>query len=65
VAIKALRAEKTEGLLKGQMINSALINKAAEQVSSEIKPIDDIRSTAEYRMAMSKAISVGAPDMCK
>jgi carbon-monoxide dehydrogenase medium subunit len=54
VAIKALRAEKTEGLLKGQMINSALINKAAEQVSSEIKPIDDIRSTAEYRIAMSK-----------
>jgi len=54
VAIKALRAEKTEGLLKGQMINSELINKAAEEVSSEIKPIDDIRSTAEYRMAMSK-----------
>lgn len=54
VAIKALRAEKTEGLLKGQMINSELMNKAAEEVSSEIKPIDDIRSTAEYRMAMSK-----------
>ena len=54
VAIKALRAEKTEGLLKGQMINSELINKAAEEVSSEIKPIDDIRSTAEYRKAMSK-----------
>ena len=54
VAIKALRAEKTEGLLKGQMINSELIDKAAEEVSSEIKPIDDIRSTAEYRKAMSK-----------
>jgi len=54
VAIKALRAEKTEELLKGQMINSELMNKAAEEVSSEIKPIDDIRSTAEYRMAMSK-----------
>ena len=54
VAIKALRAEKTEGLLKGQMINSALIDKAAEEVSSELKPIDDIRSTAEYRKAMSK-----------
>jgi len=54
VAIKALRAEKTERLLKGQIINSELINKAAKQVSSEIKPIDDIRSTAEYRIAMSK-----------
>ena len=54
VAIKVLRAEKTENLLKEQIVNSELINKVAEQVSSEIKPIDDIRSTAEYRMAMSK-----------
>ena len=54
VAIKVLRAEKTEELFKGQIINSELINKVAEEVSSEIKPIDDIRSTAEYRMAMSK-----------
>ena len=54
VAIKVLRAEKTEELLKGQIINSELINKVAEEVSSEIKPIDDIRSTAEYRIAMSK-----------
>ena len=54
VAIKVLRAEKTENLLKEQIVNSELINKVAEEVSSEIKPIDDIRSTAEYRMAMSK-----------
>ena len=54
VAIKALRAEKTENLLKEQTVNSELINKAAEQASLEIKPIDDIRSTAEYRIAMSK-----------
>jgi carbon-monoxide dehydrogenase medium subunit len=54
VAIKALRAEKTENLLKEQTVNSELINKAAEQASLEIKPIDDIRSTAKYRIAMSK-----------
>ena len=54
VAIKVLRAEKTENLLKGQIVNSELINKAAEEASCEIKPINDIRSTAEYRMAMSK-----------
>ena len=54
VAIKALRAEKTENLLKEQTVSSELINKAAEQASLEIKPIDDIRSTAEYRIAMSK-----------
>ena len=56
VAIKVLRAEKTENLLKGQIVNSELINKAAEKVSCEIKPIDDIRSTAEYRIAMSKTM---------
>jgi len=54
VAIKALRAEKTENLLKKQIVNFELINKAAEEASLEIKPIDDIRSTAEYRIAMSK-----------
>jgi len=54
VAVKVLRAEKTENLLKGQIVNSELINKAAEEASYEIKPIDDIRSTAEYRIAMSK-----------
>lgn len=54
VAIKVLRAGKTENLLKGQIINSELIDKAAENASCEIKPIDDIRSTAEYRIAMSK-----------
>jgi carbon-monoxide dehydrogenase medium subunit len=54
VAIKVLRAEKTENLLIEQAVNSELINKAAEEVSSEIKPIDDIRSTAEYRIAMSR-----------
>ena len=54
VAIKVLRAEKAENLLKGQIVNSELINKAAEKASCEIKPIDDIRSTAEYRIAISK-----------
>ncbi|GAI14681.1 unnamed protein product [marine sediment metagenome] len=49
-----MRAERTENLLKEQIVNSELINKAAEEASREIKPIDDIRSTAEYRIAMSK-----------
>ncbi|HAJ31875.1 MAG TPA: xanthine dehydrogenase family protein subunit M [Candidatus Atribacteria bacterium] len=59
VGIKVLRAEKTENLLKEQIINSELINKAAEKASCEIKPIDDIRSTAEYRIAMSKEMIKG------
>jgi len=58
VAIKVLRAEKTENFLKGQIVNSELINKAAEKASCEIKPIDDIRSTAGYRIAMSKEMLI-------
>jgi len=54
VAIKVLRAEKTENLLREQIVNSELISKAAEKASCEIKPVDDIRSTAEYRIVMSK-----------
>ena len=56
VAIKSLRAKKTENLLKGQIIVDELINKAAEEASLEIKPIDDIRSTAEYRIAISRVM---------
>lgn len=56
VAIKALRAKKTENLLKGQIIVDELINKAAKEASLEIKPIDDIRSTAEYRIAISRVM---------
>jgi CO/xanthine dehydrogenase FAD-binding subunit len=54
VAARALRAEKTEKLLEGQTISTELINRVAQGVAGEIKPIDDIRSTAEYRMAMSR-----------
>lgn len=49
VAVKAIRAKEAEGLLKGQTVSASLIDKIAKKASEEIKPIDDIRSSVEYR----------------
>lgn len=55
VAPKVIEAEKTQNFLKGKKIDSALIDKASEIIKTEISPIDDHRSTGEYR---KKIISV-------
>lgn len=44
-----LRCVETEKLLDGRRIDSALVLAAREKLSSEIAPIDDIRSTRDYR----------------
>jgi len=49
VAPTTIRLKKVEALLKGSQINDALLQKIVETVPLEIKPIDDVRSTAEYR----------------
>jgi aerobic carbon-monoxide dehydrogenase medium subunit len=49
VAATPIRLEKTEALLKGTEITDELLEKIVANVSNEISPIDDVRSTAEYR----------------
>jgi carbon-monoxide dehydrogenase medium subunit len=44
-----MRLEKTEALLKGAEITDDLLAKVVANVVNEISPIDDVRSTAEYR----------------
>ncbi len=56
VAVKAIRAKEAEGLLKGQTVSTSLIDKIAKKASEEIKPIDDIRSSAEYRTEIARLI---------
>lgn len=48
-----LRLFKIEDLLRGQVPGSALVEHAVASFVSEIVPIDDIRSTAEYRREVS------------
>lgn len=44
-----VRVKESEKLLAGQKITDDLLEKVAKSVSKEIQPIDDVRSTAEYR----------------
>lgn len=53
IAPLPLRCHKTEQCLQGRPLNEALIRKAQEILRGEISPIDDIRSTREYRLKVS------------
>jgi CO/xanthine dehydrogenase FAD-binding subunit len=49
VAPTVLRIKKAEEILKGQKVEPKIIEAAAEAAAQEVKPISDLRSTAEYR----------------
>src|ERR1700730_665411 len=53
VAPVPLRLSDTERLLTGKKIDSSLLETARKSVVKEIQPIDDIRSTARYRLAVA------------
>jgi len=53
VAPVPLRLTKTETALKGHTIDSEMLHLARQTAVAEIKPIDDIRSTARYRAAVA------------
>jgi 2-oxo-4-hydroxy-4-carboxy-5-ureidoimidazoline decarboxylase len=47
------RLAETERIIKGKQIDPQLIESARASASAEIRPIDDIRSTARYRAAVA------------
>lgn len=47
-----LRCRKTENFLKNKVINKDSINEAVNIIKTEAFPIDDIRSTSDYRKQM-------------
>lgn len=53
VAPTVIRARVTEQSLIGQTIDSQLLEKARQSLASEVTPIDDIRSTEQYRRVVS------------
>ncbi|HXN97043.1 MAG TPA: FAD binding domain-containing protein [Candidatus Acidoferrales bacterium] len=53
VAPVPLRLNETEHALTGKKIEPSLIDAARKTVVKEIRPIDDIRSTARYRAAVA------------
>jgi CO/xanthine dehydrogenase FAD-binding subunit len=50
VAPVPVRASKTEAVLKNRKIDMAAIKDSRAELAAELKPIDDMRSTAEYRL---------------
>ncbi len=56
VAATPIRASKTEGVLEGQRPTPEVADLAAETLASELRPIDDVRSTAAYRRTVAARI---------
>jgi CO/xanthine dehydrogenase FAD-binding subunit len=56
VAPVPLRIAKAEALLKGKNVDVELAQKCGEVVAGCVKPIDDIRATAEYRRTVSQVL---------
>lgn len=53
VAATPIRARATERLLEGSRPTPETADRAADMLSAEITPIDDVRSTADYRRAVA------------
>jgi CO/xanthine dehydrogenase FAD-binding subunit len=58
VAPIVVRCIKTEAVLRGQKPDDETIHKGCASFEQEISPIDDIRSTAKYRLQVAKNLLV-------
>jgi CO/xanthine dehydrogenase FAD-binding subunit len=56
VAATPIRASQTEALLEGAPPSEATADRAASTLASEINPIDDVRSSADYRRAVAARV---------
>ena len=56
VAPTPLRAREAEAMLRGEKPQEALLERVAACASEEIQPISDVRSSAEYRMTLSRIL---------
>jgi CO/xanthine dehydrogenase FAD-binding subunit len=56
VAATPIRARATEAVLEGARPSPEVADRAAETLAGELEPIDDVRSTAEYRRVVSARI---------
>jgi CO/xanthine dehydrogenase FAD-binding subunit len=53
MAATPVRAARTEAVLEGAEPTSAVADEAASALGAELHPIDDVRSTADYRRAVA------------
>jgi aerobic carbon-monoxide dehydrogenase medium subunit len=52
-----LRAARAEAVLRGQKLTDQVVEEASRIASEEARPIDDVRSTAEYRREMVRVLT--------
>ena len=57
VAPTPIRAKRAEALLEGQILSEELAEKVGAIAAEEAKPISDVRSSADYRRAMVRAMT--------
>lgn len=56
VAATTIRAPRTEAVLEGSAPDEPTADRAAATLADEIQPIDDVRSTADYRRAVAARV---------
>jgi CO/xanthine dehydrogenase FAD-binding subunit len=56
VAATPIRARATEAALEGRSPTPETADRAAETLAGEVRPIDDVRSTAEYRRLVAARV---------
>ena len=56
VAPTVVRCAATETAVRGHAVDDAVVVKAQRALASEIQPIDDIRSTAAYRLRVAQNV---------
>ncbi len=56
VAATPVRCKRVEEFLNGKKISAAIVAEALELLNEDIQPIEDIRSSAEYRSHVSKVL---------
>jgi CO/xanthine dehydrogenase FAD-binding subunit len=64
VAPTPIRASKGEEYLLGKQANFENVASAAKIVATEVKPISDVRATAEYRVDMAEMLTKKALSAC-
>ncbi len=64
VAPTPMRAWRAEEMLVGNVLDRELLRRVCEKVSEEVRPVTDIRSTAEYRREMGGVLVRHALEEC-
>jgi len=57
VAPTPMRTRKAEQILRGKKVDETLINETARVASDEVRPISDVRASAEYRKQMVEVLT--------